>query len=123
MTPVARNLPDEFAQELIRRNGLIGLNFFAIFIGLDHEWLFKHMEHGLKLGGENALAFGADFFCDADYPDLAQKYRAKTFYFDEMANSSRYPILLNKAQEKLQLADAQIGKLSHENVQKFIARS
>ncbi|MDR2238059.1 MAG: membrane dipeptidase [Chryseobacterium sp.] len=58
-----RNLPDELAKEVINRNGLIGLNFIKDYIDLEHpERLYEHIQYGLDLGGENQIAYGADYF-------------------------------------------------------------
>jgi len=67
--PQDRNLPDELILEIIRRKGLIGLNFVRHFID-DHSFfrIRDHAEHILKLGGENTLALGADFFAAEDLP-------------------------------------------------------
>ena len=58
-----RNLKKEHIQELIRRNGLLGMNFYKEFVGKqpDTEQLFRHMDNVLELGGEDILAFGGDF--------------------------------------------------------------
>jgi membrane dipeptidase len=61
-----RNLPDEHFKEIARRGGLVGLNYYVNFIkddgqvtGLDD--LFRHVEHFLKLGGENTICLGSDY--------------------------------------------------------------
>ncbi|HOM04234.1 MAG TPA: membrane dipeptidase [Candidatus Kapabacteria bacterium] len=60
-----RNLYDEQIQEIIRRNGFIGINLYSNFLGNEQDNLknkmIEHIEHILKLGGENVLGFGADF--------------------------------------------------------------
>ena len=50
-------------KEIVRRKGLIGLNFYNAFLGEGNsqEMLIKHAEHILNLGGENVLAMGSDF--------------------------------------------------------------
>lgn len=56
-----RNLTDEQAREIIRRGGIIGLNFCAAFLGEQtFERLERHLAHFLSLGGERAVAFGGD---------------------------------------------------------------
>lgn len=61
----ARNLADEHIAEIIRRGGLIGLNFCADFLdyepGGSYRELIAHARHILELGGENVLALGSDF--------------------------------------------------------------
>ena len=61
-----RNLADSHAREVIRRGGLIGLNFYRDFLsdtpsqaGL--EDLRRHLDYGLSLGGSDSLALGSDF--------------------------------------------------------------
>lgn len=58
-----RNLKKEHIQELIRRNGLLGMNFYKEFVGKqpDLTQLLRHMDYVLELGGEDILAFGGDF--------------------------------------------------------------
>lgn len=58
-----RNLRREHIQELIRRKGLLGMNFYKEFVGKRFEItdLFRHIDQVLKLGGEDILAIGSDF--------------------------------------------------------------
>ncbi|WP_332913214.1 dipeptidase [Algoriphagus boritolerans] len=62
-----RNLTDEFAQEIINRGGIIGVNFLREFLDRDvPERLFEHILHGIKLS-EDAICFGADFFLHQEF--------------------------------------------------------
>lgn len=84
--PHPRNLSDAVIQELIRRDGWIGLTFEASFVGhvgsTSRTDLFRHIDHLLDLGAENVLGFGSDFdgtftavqgLADAaDYESLAE---------------------------------------------------
>ena len=64
-----RNLPDEIAKEIFKRGGVIGMNFVRKFVGGDFlPALRRHIEHGIALGGEKQLCFGADYFCTTDSP-------------------------------------------------------
>ena len=61
-----RNLSDEQFSEIVRRKGLVGLNFFTAFLEDDEskagvQSVIKHAEHFLSLGGEDVLAMGSDF--------------------------------------------------------------
>jgi membrane dipeptidase len=57
-----RNLTDEQIKAIINCDGFIGLNFYPDFLGNNSiEGILRHVEHILKLGGENVLGFGADF--------------------------------------------------------------
>ncbi len=59
-----RNLTDEQILEIIKRKGLIGINFYKEFLNKEnasYNDILKHAEHILALGGENVLAIGTDF--------------------------------------------------------------
>ncbi len=116
-----RNLPDDLAKEIIRRKGIIGLNFFAPFIHrTDPSALLRHVEYGLSLGAENALSFGADFFCDADFPLIIEKYKNQAAFFPEYGNSSVYPSILDLLAQKLRLKEEQLQKIASQNAERFI---
>lgn len=66
-----RNLKKEHIQELIRRKGLIGLNFYNRFVAEqpDLSDLVRHADAVLSLGGEDILALGSDFDgCGDQFP-------------------------------------------------------
>ncbi len=118
-----RNLPDDLAKEIIRRKGLIGLNFFAPFIhDTDSSAILRHVQHALSLGAENALCFGADFFCDADLPQFIEKKYPKTKapYYPEYGNASAYPTLLEMFSQKLGLKEQALLKIASQNALNFL---
>lgn len=117
-----RNLPDDLAKEMIRRKGLIGLNFFAPFVhDTDSFAIVRHLEYGLKLGGENTLCFGADFFCDADSPTaLTEKYHVTEPYYPEFDNASVYPAMLQLFSQKLGLKEQDLLKIASQNASNFL---
>ncbi|MDE6889045.1 MAG: membrane dipeptidase [Eubacterium sp.] len=57
-----RNLKKEHIRELIRRKGLLGMNFYREFVGAqpDIGHLLRHIDAVLELGGEDILALGGD---------------------------------------------------------------
>lgn len=63
--PHKRNLDDLQIQEIIRRGGLIGINFYPIFINGESDASFQelrgHIRHIVALGGEDVIAVGSDF--------------------------------------------------------------
>ena len=66
ITNVKRNLTDEHFKAIVKRGGIVGLNLHKFFLNDDPEKaskfdIIRHAEHMLSLGGENTLAFGADF--------------------------------------------------------------
>ncbi|TDQ17348.1 microsomal dipeptidase-like Zn-dependent dipeptidase [Algoriphagus boseongensis] len=108
-----RNLSDEFAQEIIHRGGIIGVNFLRAFLDPNvPERLYEHLLYGAKLG-ENAICFGADFFYTQDFPDKSRH----PFYFPLAENSSKYPDILEDLSASL--SDEQLRKLAFENVFNF----
>lgn len=65
ITPHQRNLDDLQIEEIIRRKGLIGINFYPIFVNGESDASFqeirRHIRHILALGGEDVIAVGSDF--------------------------------------------------------------
>lgn len=60
-----RNLDDWQIKEIIRRKGLIGINFYTIFLcdngGAGITDLVRHCGYMLEMGAEKTLAMGSDF--------------------------------------------------------------
>lgn len=113
-----RNLPDELAQETIRRGGIIGINFVRAYVDDDHpERLYDHILHGWEtLGASDHIVFGADFFDVKNTPLPGRD----PIFFPEHANASRYPQLLKDIHER-GLGEAAVKKLAHGNVVRFLA--
>lgn len=69
---VPRNLRKDHLQELIRRKGIIGMNFYGRFVGEqpDISGLLRHMDAVLEAGGEDVLAIGSDLDgCSGYFPE------------------------------------------------------
>ncbi|TPE45261.1 dipeptidase [Pontibacter mangrovi] len=116
--PHERNLPDELTQEIVRRQGLIGMNFLRKFVNTeDPEALLQHIRYGFAHGAENAICFGADYFYFADEPDQSRY----PFYYKahEQAGTS-YAYLLDRL--KAQLPQEQLQQLAYGNALHFIER-
>jgi membrane dipeptidase len=113
---VPRNLPDAIAQEIIRREGLIGLNLFLPFIGETEEDLLKHLAYWLDKGGSRSICMGADFFYEKDFTHLA----GKAPYLDRFQDASCYPALLNFVQRELKISQALIDQWAYGNVARFL---
>ncbi len=61
-----RNLRDDQFKEIVRRGGVVGVNFYKYFLNDDGEKasmndILKHIEYMLKLEGENCIAMGSDY--------------------------------------------------------------
>ncbi|MCJ7936082.1 MAG: membrane dipeptidase [Chryseobacterium sp.] len=110
-----RNLPDELAKEVIIRKGLIGLNFIKDYIDINHpERLYDHIQYGLDLGGEDSMAYGADYFYWKDHPDTSRH----PFFFPEHSNASVYPAVNKEIEERF--SSELVEKISHRNALSFI---
>ncbi len=108
-----RNLSDEFAQEIIHRGGIIGVNFLREFLDREvPERLFEHLLYGAKLS-EDAISFGADFFYTKNFPDKSRH----PFYFPLAENAGKYPSILESLSQNL--SDSQLRKLASENIFNF----
>ncbi|MFP3590718.1 dipeptidase [Chryseobacterium sp. SIMBA_038] len=112
-----RNLPDELVKELIKREGLIGLNFIKDYIDHHHpERFYEHIQYGLDLGAENCIAYGADFFFDDEHPDQSRY----PFFFDEFKDATMYNSI-NKRIAK-DFSPEIMEKISHKNALSFIEK-
>ena len=62
---VPRNLTDDQFRVMVERCGLVGINFYPLFInGTMKAYLnelIPHIDHFLELGGEKIIAMGSDF--------------------------------------------------------------
>ena len=69
-----RNLPDEFINEMVRREGLIGLTYCRPFVSDDGRGsmddLYRHVCHFLELGAEKCIALGSDYDGAGIHEDL-----------------------------------------------------
>jgi membrane dipeptidase len=109
-----RNLTDEFAKEVVKREGIIGINFLRAFLDMEKpERIYEHILYGFDIGAEDQMCFGADFFYTQDFPDPSRH----PFYFPIVENASKYPSILNKLAENLSIS--QLEKLAYKNCQRF----
>lgn len=60
-----RNLTDAMIETIAEKGGVIGLNFYPLFLGADKKGsisnMLRHIKHIYKVGGEDVLALGTDF--------------------------------------------------------------
>ncbi len=117
-----RNLTDEFAKEIMHRNGLIGINFLRAFLNDKKEdAIFDHIEYGLKLGAKRNLALGADFFYTDSMPE---KEKRIPFYYDLQKDASVYPKileLLNENMKNEKMTEEDIDSFAYKNAVRFIS--
>ncbi len=114
---VPRNLPQVFAQEIINRGGLIGINFVRRFVGETPEAFIRHIEYALQLGGEKAICLGCDYYGGLDISQELCPGKAKKPFFPEHANASLYPtwtqLLRTAFKEEL------VQQICYKNVEAF----
>ena len=79
-----RNLPDEFIREMVRRGGLIGLNYCNEFLSDDCtgdlDSFYRHVCYFLELGAENCLALGSDYDGAGMHEDLNSVEKSLNIY-------------------------------------------
>ena len=79
-----RNLPDDFIREMVKRQGLIGLNYCQSFLSDEGrgnlEDLWRHVERFLELGAEKCLALGSDYDGTDIHSDLDSVEKALGLY-------------------------------------------
>ena len=65
LCPHNRNLTDDMFKNLIRKNGVCGINFYPLFLTHTNKAnvddVVNHILHFLDLGGENNIGIGSDF--------------------------------------------------------------
>ncbi len=102
---------------MIKRKGLIGLNFIRNCVDdTNPEMLYEHIQYGLDLGGEDAVAYGADFFFCKNHPDKSRH----PFFFKGYDDASAFNAI-NKEIEK-RFSHELMEKISHKNALNFIKK-
>ncbi len=115
-----RNLPEELALEIVRRKGLIGINFVRRFVGDRPEDFLRLVEYAFSIGAENTLCLGSDFYGGATPPlHLNPEYLYPPFQ-DEFSNSSCFPHFA-KLLEKI-LPPENIKKIFYANAAHFLQK-
>jgi len=118
-----RNLPDELATEIIRRKGIIGINFVRSFLGDGgNNALIAQLERAMDLGAENQIAFGADFFFDGDLPKSSLPGASpEGWFYPEYSDSSCYPQVIALWKNDLFIEETTLEKIAYRNLLKFMA--
>ena len=113
-----RNLPDEIAQEVILKKGLIGINFLRAYVDdFKSNTLLDHFTYGLGLGAEKVLALGADYFYTKDFYDPSRM----PLYHKSHSNASCYPQIMGELQNKIKSVE-QIQAIGLGNTLSFLSR-
>ena len=110
-----RNLPTELVQEVIRRDGLIGINFLRLFIHpSEPDRLYEHILYGLEQAPKQ-LAFGADFF----YRKGIRDPERQPLFFPEHEDASKYNSVLAGLKER-GITQETLQRLCWANVERFV---
>ncbi|WP_066832724.1 dipeptidase [Rufibacter ruber] len=111
----ARNLPLELVQEVVRREGLIGLNFLKKFVHPERpEVLLEHVHYGLEHAPQ-ALCFGADFF-----QETGIMAGGESNFHEGHRNARQYQVILQELRE--QYPETALAAVSHQNALRFLQR-
>ncbi|NMM49592.1 dipeptidase [Marinigracilibium pacificum] len=87
-----RNLTDEHAKYVIHNDGIIGITYLRDYMNQEEpDYYLEHIEHGIKLGGENHIVQGADYFYWVDYEP-----ERHPMFFPEQVDSSKFPKISKK---------------------------
>jgi membrane dipeptidase len=106
--PSSRNLSDDQLKAVRDSGGMVGLNFASGFLREDGRWstdtpleiMVRHLDHMLKVAGENCVALGSDFD-GARIPE-------------GIKDATGLPNLIEALRER-QYGEKLIAKIAHEN--------
>jgi membrane dipeptidase len=119
LTEHPRNLPEDLAQEIAKRGGLIGLNILNDFVG-GARGPAKHLAHAASLN-EHSMSLGFDFYPEKYFHFLHPERPADWTDFPHgYSNSSSYPKFLQDMQAQLSWSEQHWQKLAWENVINFM---
>ena len=105
---------DAVAKEIIKRKGIIGINFLRAFLNdKDSNAVYDHILYGISLGAQS-ICFGADYFYTESHPDQSRK----PFFYPEQDSAACYPSLLKKLSQHL--TPKQLNGISNNNALDFI---
>ncbi len=115
-----RNLPTDIAKEIIRQNGIIGLNFVHRFVGKKPETFIDHIKHAVSIGGENSISLGADFYGGLNVSAELCPGKTPITFFSKYANSGSYQVWLDLL--KKEFSGDFIKKICYQNAKNFLNR-
>ncbi len=120
---IPRNLPDFLIKEIVRRKGLIGINYVTRLLGEGKNPLMAaHIAHMLSLGAEHTLAIGSDFFYSDDWAATLNIKPEETFY-SEYPTAATHQKVLKMVQSTLNLSKEQLERFACGNVEQFLERN
>jgi membrane dipeptidase len=113
-----RNLSDAIAKEIVKRGGVIGLNFFKAFIGKNcPEDFIRQVDYARFLGAFDQHCFGADFFYDKDLPLSLYPF---PFFYERFADAGCYPDVIAYLNDVF--TKQELEKIAYKNLSAFFER-
>lgn len=123
-----RNLTDDQIKAIAERNGVIGINFFSIFIDNNGrkatvDRLIDHIDHIVELVGLNHIGFGPDFLnyyikdlksLDEQLDDPFGDNLDFGAIYEVIRDVTEFPNLIGSIQKR-GYSDRDIGKIQGEN--------
>jgi microsomal dipeptidase-like Zn-dependent dipeptidase len=115
-----RNLSDEIFKEIIRRDGLVGINFYREFVhDSDPDKLYAHILHGIKNGAGAHISFGSDFFYSTGNDEDEDDDVEEDFFHDHR-NSAQFPHILYRLKDSM--SAEQLHRIAYSNMYNFMQR-
>ena len=110
----SRNLTDEMAKEIVRRDGMIGLNLCPAFIHEDKDkqnidMLLRHLDHCIEITDEDHIGFGGDVDGIGHYPEPLTK--------ENSVHDQIIDIMVRHG-----YSDSLIRKVAYENYMNFLRK-
>lgn len=118
---VPRNLPQDLAKEILKRQGLIGLNFIRLFVGPDSTNNFiKQLEYSLQLGYPQGICLGADFFYIEDV-SVEHRKSPEQLFFPDFDHAGAYVKVIDLWKNALALSPDQLANICFNNLIHFLS--
>ncbi|MFW9873938.1 MAG: dipeptidase [Candidatus Thorarchaeota archaeon] len=123
-----RNLTDEQINAIAERNGVIGINFFSLFIdnkgkNATVDRLIDHIDHIVELVGINHVGLGPDFLnyyiedlesLNEQLDDPFEDVLNNGANFEVISDVTEFPSLIEYLKER-GYSDREVGKIQGEN--------
>lgn len=111
--PIPRNIPDHFLREVIRRNGIMGVNVCKSLHARDDlgVWI-QNMEHLCKMGAQDVLCFGIDFFASGKDEGCP--------FLTGCENASKLQVLI--AELRKAFPEEMVEKIAYKNAGNYLSK-
>lgn len=111
-----RNLPAEFIQEILRRDGIIGLNWLNIYLNSPQQIAENLQVLVEEFKAENQVCSGADFFSTSNILSFKE-----SLFFEGYENASDFPKLMQNLSD-FGFSEDLLNRFAHQNLVNFIQK-